>query len=81
MWWNSLVYVISNFFENATHSNELTSKLKMATNQQENHQTLELQDLRVPDFFPIVRKECREAAAKFFFCFTTESEQKSSTVS
>lgn len=30
-------------------------------------------DLRVSKHFPVVRPQCREVAAKFFFCFTKVS--------
>jgi hypothetical protein len=35
------------------------------------------EDVQVADFFPTTKKECREVAARFFFCFTNNGEMKS----
>jgi hypothetical protein len=40
-----------------------------------------LETARLPEFFPAVRKACREPAAKFFYCFTEEGESKTGLVS
>lgn len=32
--------------------------------------------LRLADHFPIVAAPCKEAAARFFFCFTENSQQR-----
>jgi hypothetical protein len=38
------------------------------------------EDVQVADFFPTTKKECREVAARFFFCFTNNGEMKSDQV-
>ncbi len=40
-----------------------------------------VEDVQLADFFPTTKKECREVAARFFFCFTTNGEMKSDQVS
>eukprot|EP01115_Flamella_aegyptia_P007098 TRINITY_DN2957_c0_g2_i1.p1 TRINITY_DN2957_c0_g2~~TRINITY_DN2957_c0_g2_i1.p1 ORF type:complete len:68 (-),score=12.78 TRINITY_DN2957_c0_g2_i1:35-238(-) len=34
-----------------------------------------MEDIRVADHFPSVRKQCKEQAAKFFHCFSQEGQQ------
>lgn len=34
------------------------------------------QEIRFKDHFPSVLPECKEYAARFFFCFTQNSEQE-----
>jgi hypothetical protein len=51
------------------------------------NQAKELQELafptvlRVADYFPAVLPPCKEVAAKFFYCFSTEGAQQDPLVS
>jgi hypothetical protein len=60
----------------------------MATNSNSNARVVEqlnqrprVEDVQLADFFPTSKKECREVAARFFLCFTTNGEMKSDQVS
>eukprot|EP01104_Vermistella_antarctica_P011911 TRINITY_DN3371_c1_g1_i1.p1 TRINITY_DN3371_c1_g1~~TRINITY_DN3371_c1_g1_i1.p1 ORF type:complete len:101 (+),score=16.89 TRINITY_DN3371_c1_g1_i1:189-491(+) len=56
-----------------TTTTTTTTPTSMATEFSQESLSQLSRELRVPDYFPHVRKPCREPAARFFHCFSEES--------
>ena len=56
------------------------TKINTNTPAEQLNQRPRVEEVKLADFFPTAKKECREVAARFFFCFTTNGEMKSDQV-